>query len=127
MRSRYSAFARGDVTYIVNTQTALPVKASREELEQDLTAVQWLKLEVLSHTVVSQTKALVEFCAYALSVTGNQKQLIQHHEHSEFYRQDQQWLYKQGQIMPDSGQIKWPRNHQCVCGSGRKYKQCCGD
>jgi SEC-C motif domain protein len=126
MRSRYSAFARGDVAYIVKTQTPFPAKASHDELAKDLTAVHWLKLEVLSHTVVSQTKAFVEFCAYALNFNGNQKQLIKHHEHSEFYRQDQQWLYKQGEIMPDSGQIKWPRNSSCICGSGRKYKQCCG-
>lgn len=126
MRSRYSAFARGDAAYIVSTQTPLPAKASREELERDLATVHWIKLEVLRHTVVSQTQAFVEFCAYALSVNGNQKQLIAHHEHSEFYRQDKHWLYKQGQILPDSGNTKWPRNSPCICGSGRKYKQCCG-
>ncbi|GGD53204.1 YchJ family protein [Lacimicrobium alkaliphilum] len=126
MRSRYTAFARGHVDYLVMTQTLLPAKASREELEQDLAATKWLRLDVIKSQNISSNSATVEFCAYAVDLAGRQKKLIKHHEYSEFCQTDGRWLYEQGEIMADSGPVKWKRNQPCLCGSGRKAKHCCG-
>ncbi len=125
MRSRYTAFARQNVDYILKTQTTLPEKASRLELERDLSTIKWLRLEVISYTSVSQTQAQVEFCAYAMDSSGSHKQLVRHHEISLFCLAEKGWLYESGKIQADSGELKWQRNAPCVCGSGRKFKRCC--
>lgn len=126
MRSRYSAFARGHVDYLVMTQTSMPLKAGREELKQDLATTRWLRLDLIKHQAISSSRAFVEFCAYAIDFSGQQQKLIKHHEYSEFCHTDGRWLYAHGEIMADSGIVKWKRNQLCLCGSGRKTKHCCG-
>ncbi|MEK9660196.1 MAG: YchJ family metal-binding protein [Alphaproteobacteria bacterium] len=52
-----------------------------------------------------------------------------HHERSHFRRENGQWLYVDGEFNP-KGQplrvVKVGRNDPCPCGSGQKYKKCCG-
>ncbi|WP_411751462.1 SEC-C metal-binding domain-containing protein, partial [Serratia sp. (in: enterobacteria)] len=42
------------------------------------------------------------------------------HERSRFLRLEQRWYYIDG-TKPQPG-----RNAICPCGSGKKYKKCCG-
>ena len=53
-----------------------------------------------------------------------------HHEISRFSRVDGQWYYVDGELVkPATEQRQRPkvgRNEPCPCGSGRKYKKCCG-
>jgi SEC-C motif-containing protein len=57
--------------------------------------------------------------------------IVKLHEASRFVKEAGQWLYVAGDIMEDSLQagnksIKVGRNCPCPCGSGQKYKKCCG-
>lgn len=52
-----------------------------------------------------------------------------HHELATFRRRDGRWLYVDGQVKPKGAprQVgKVGRNDPCPCGSGRKFKKCCG-
>lgn len=56
-------------------------------------------------------------------------QVQAHHELAFFIRQDGRWLYSDAQVNPKSvpRQVdKVGRNDPCPCGSGQKYKKCCG-
>jgi SEC-C motif-containing protein len=48
------------------------------------------------------------------------------HEISDFVFEAGTWLYADGIIKNDSGELSQDRNSQCLCGSGKKYKKCCG-
>jgi uncharacterized protein YecA (UPF0149 family) len=44
-------------------------------------------------------------------------------EHYKIFRKA---IDKQNQIKPFVSQVKIGRNEPCPCGSGKKYKKCCG-
>ena len=114
MRSRYSAYVRGDGRYLVISA----VKENRYEddaelIEEFSASVEWLKLDVLK--VEDDT---VEFKAYY----KDQENIKILHEKSNFVMEDDVWRYKDGELY----NTKVQRNESCPCGSGKKYKKCCG-
>ena len=114
MRSRYSAYVKGDGRYLVISA----VKENRYEddaqlIEEFSTSVEWLKLDVLK--VKDNT---VEFKAYY----KDQKNIKILHEKSNFVIEDEVWRYKDGELYNSKVQ----RNESCPCASGKKYKRCCG-
>ncbi|MFW1800389.1 YchJ family protein [Acinetobacter nematophilus] len=118
MRSRYSAFAKQEITYIVATtalgqQQALDVQAIAEWSKSN----QWLKLDVIqANEKLDKNHAQVEFKAYFHD--GQQAQV--HHEISHFAYHAGQWYF----LDPTTDQqvtMKQP----CICGSTKKFKQCC--
>ena len=53
-----------------------------------------------------------------------------HHERSLFVKDKGRWLFKEGHT-PGPGTMrrtapKVGRNDPCACGSGKKFKKCCG-
>ena len=118
MRSRYSAFALQQNDYIVQT-TALGQQASLDvgAIADWSKSNQWLKLEVLnSNEKLDKNHAQVEFKAHYHD--GKQTQI--HHEISHFVQHQARWYF----LDPTTGQqptMKQP----CICGSGKKFKQCC--
>ena len=108
MISRYEAFAREDWNYLVET--------SLNQTIQDLESsppMQWLKLDVLdAHENIVEFKAYYKFeeIVYVL------------HEKSRFIQKDGIWKYEDGELY----QSKIQRNEICPCGSGKKFKKCCG-
>lgn len=114
MRSRYSAFVKGEAEYLL--ATSLSRHHAPDELEQlkgQMGQVEWLKLDVLEAQENS-----VEFKAYYRDKEG----LHLLHERSRFVYQDDQWFYDEGTLYNS----KIERNELCPCGSGKKYKKCCG-
>jgi len=52
-----------------------------------------------------------------------------HLEKAHFVKKDDQWLYESGSLIPTTivrEGTKTGRNDPCPCGSGKKYKKCCG-
>jgi SEC-C motif-containing protein len=122
MRARYSAHVEGDDGYLARSWHAR-TRPEDVSAEEDL---RWLGLQILQTQGggSNDTKGTVEFIA-RFEVRGKPAQL---HEVSRFVREDGRWLYLDG----ESGRgrpartAKIGRNAPCPCGSGRKYKQCCG-
>ena len=94
MRSRYSAFVRGDASHLLATWHASTRPASLD-LEP---GVKWLGLDVRAHRAIDADHAEVEFVARS-RVTGRASRL---HERSRFVREGGHWFYVDGDfIMKD--------------------------
>lgn len=114
MRSRYAAYARGDAAYLLATwhpSTRPPTLA----LEEDPA---WCGLEIRA-CAAGDREGSVEFVARYRD--GGRPGAL--HETSRFVREEGCWYYVDGRIHPAP---KVGRNDPCPCGSGRKFKRCCG-
>ncbi|MCU0324418.1 MAG: YchJ family protein [Spirosomaceae bacterium] len=127
MRSRYSAYVVVDVEYLVKTSHLSQRKNfNRTDIRAWAVANEWQKLEVINTKkgLLDDNDGEVEFKAYFLD--ENRKQQI-HHEKSTFIRENGKWFYLSGinssKSLPQNVQN---RNDLCACGSGKKFKKCCG-
>ena len=91
MRSRYTAFVRGDAAHLLATWHTSQRPASLDLDE----GVKWLGLEVKRHAPIDDTHAEVEFVARS-RVQGRGQRL---HERSRFVREDGHWYYVDGDIL----------------------------
>jgi len=114
MQSRYYAYKNANIEYIQKTQLDIWSKIEADEASRWAANSFWQHLEIISH---SETE--IEFKAYYI-YTGKQELI---HELSTFVKQGDNWLYKSGIIYETKADIA--RNSKCICGSGKKYKQCC--
>ncbi len=118
MRSRYAAFALGEVDYLLETWHA---DFRPAELDLD-TTLRWIGLEILASEQRNQ-QASVEFEARLLA-SGEVSAM---RERSDFVFQQGRWLYTSGESLSPSFKAWKPaRNQACPCGSGVKFKRCCG-
>lgn len=87
MRSRYSAFARGDAAYLLASWHA---STRPPELELD-PLLRWYRLDILavSDGGILASSGTVEFRAYYRSPAGNGEQ----HELSRFVKERGRWFY----------------------------------
>jgi len=152
MRSRYSAYVEHAVDYIINTC----VHKGKEDIDRKSTQEwseksKWLGLKILSVEKggPADTEGTVEF--EATYEQGGLKDV--HHETAKFKKEkikkdtsgyestaceganienentENVWLYDEGTVIPKTVVSTTPkvgRNEPCPCGSGKKYKFCCG-
>jgi len=115
MRSRYSAYVQDNHDYLMKSWHP----DSRPE-QLGGTALNWIHLEIVGSKKGQECDetGVVEFVA-SFSAGQKGKQL---HERSRFVRLDGVWVYVDGECrVTDIG-----RNDPCPCGSGKKFKKCCG-
>ncbi|TRY30049.1 YchJ family protein [Aliiglaciecola sp. M165] len=119
MRSRYSAYQQSDYQYIYDTYAKEQQKAiSVKEISKSSAGSSWLNLIIINTFETDK----VEFKA----IYKEAKQFFMLHENSTFLKEDGFWRYRDGIIFEDSGLLKPGRNDNCPCGSGKKFKKCCG-
>lgn len=123
VRSRFVAFGLGNFDYIDDTQ----IDRLPDEVRQGLRP-EWESLEILECTDGQQDDQTgqVEFVAY---YRHHGRRV--HHEISQFVKVEGEWRYKDGEIAdhpaePEDEDMVAAANRQCPCGSGRKYRRCCG-
>lgn len=125
MRSRYTAFQLRDTDYLRASWD--PVEVKRQKLDFEGDSRTWSRLEIVSTLGggESDQRGVVEFKAQF--ELGEDTYLI--HEVSRFHRFEGRWVYLDG-TMAYHGKIahqgKPLSNAPCPCGSGKKYKKCCG-
>lgn len=124
MRSRYTAHVVGDTRYL--DRTYLPTAKLPPTEDAALPATKWVKLVINQHDAnVRPGVSHVDFSAH---FTENDQAGVMH-EKSEFELIDGRWLFtrtlRQGPA-PMVAAAKVGRNDPCPCGSGKKYKKCCG-
>ncbi len=118
MRSRYTAFSQRRMDYIA---ASWHPDFRPPDLEAD-DALRWLGLSVID-VKPGATEAQVEFEARYLA---NGK-LDAIHERSDFRFDQGRWWYTCGEQLPPTSEPRKPaRNESCPCGSGIKFKRCCG-
>jgi len=125
MRSRYAAFVLGKLEHIDRSQTdELRADADQSSASSNVDGIEWLGLNVISASE-SGDQGNVDF-----SVRFRRDgQVFAVHEVSSFRRVAGRWLYAAGDLdvkpVPHQS-AKISRNDPCACGSGKKYKKCCG-
>ena len=127
MKSRYIAYTIGEIDYIIDTHDpATRNKISKEETEEWAKSSEWLELEIISTEAGTESddEGIVEFKA-SFKENGA---LQVHHEKSAFVRIDGKWYYHGWMPLQQTivKEKKVGRNDPCPCGSGKKYKKCCG-
>ena len=129
MRSRYTAYVKNDIDYLERsmhskTRSTFDREATREWSESS----EWLGLEIKSVDGGGEDddKGNVEFVA-KYSKEGEEES---HHEIAEFLREKGRWAFLDGKQVKSLPYVrstpKVGRNEPCPCGSGKKYKKCCG-
>ena len=129
MRSRYTAYAKADVDYLYDTTHAEQRETfNRKDSESWARKSEWLSLEIIRTEAGEENDetGLVEFAAKYRSKNKS----IRHHELAEFKKEEGKWYFVDGKP-PEIVQVvrqgpKIGRNDPCPCGSGKKYKKCCG-
>jgi SEC-C motif domain protein len=121
MRSRYSAFVSAAADYLLTTWHPRTRPAALVLDDQP----HWQCLEMVgSGQSADGLSGWVEFAAHYQTPAGTGCL----RERSRFLREQGRWLYLDG-THPPVAQAALPRvgrNTACPCGSGRKFKQCCG-
>ena len=121
MRSRYVAFAARNVDYLLRTwhPSTRPASIADSSLPE-LYGLQIVRTEAGGET---DDEGIVEFRAkHALK-----KKIKSIQEVSRFVKENSEWLYVGDALesAPVASQ-KTGRNAPCPCGSGKKFKKCCG-
>jgi SEC-C motif domain protein len=97
MRSRYTAYVRGDRDWLRATWHPA-TRPAAVDLDK---RVRWIRLEILAIEAggPGDTKGIVEFVAHC-KIGGRAHRL---HERSRFQRRDGRWLYVNGDLDPPPG------------------------
>jgi len=123
MRSRYTAYTQQNNPYLLDTWH-LDTRPDDNPSDDDNTV--WTGLDILrtEKGLEGDQEGIVEFIAHC-NVKGQTSHV---HETSQFIYTQDRWYYLNGQgqqpIKRESPKVG--RNDPCPCGSGKKYKKCCG-
>ena len=129
LRARYTAFTQGNVDFVVqshHTRTRDEVK--RDEIEEWSKSSVWLGLKIVQKEAgeTSDQQGSVVFCA-KYEAEGKKHD---HWEQALFEKEGGEWHFldargiQQGPVHRTEPKVG--RNDPCACGSGKKYKKCCG-
>lgn len=131
MRARYCAHVKGLVDFVVNTyHSSCQAESQRKEIAESIDS-DWCGLEVVqSEAGKDSDEGYVTFKAF-FNQDGQQYCL---EERSRFVRENGLWFYIDGtfpqvedeRLSQPIQQLKVGRNDPCICGSGKKFKKCCG-
>lgn len=124
MRSRFTAFAMHNESYLLKTWD---ISKRPAEIDFSKNAAEWQRLEIVNTKKggVKDSKGIVEFKAFY--VLDGEEYVM--NELSRFRKHNNQWLYLDGtvkSIAKVGQQISQGKNALCSCGSGKKFKRCCG-
>ncbi len=127
MRARYAAHVKVEIDFLFNSTHP----DHREGYDHAGTRTwaansEWHGLEVVGTTDggPGDETGEVEFIARFRDKEG----LRSHHERGQFQKQKGTWLFTEGAMVKAKPLCvnKVGRNDPCLCGSGLKYKKCCG-
>ena len=128
LRSRYTAYVKKIVDYIVDTTHPEQQEPdSRKTVEKWSRNTEWHNLEIVSCDAggSEDEEGEVEFKADYTEKGKGRK----HHELAKFKKKDGRWYFFDAgtprikQFVRTSPKVG--RNEPCPCGSGKKYKKCC--
>jgi len=127
MRARYSAYAKVQMDFIFESTHPDHRKGyDHKGTEEWAESSEWQGLEILESLKGGRedSEGQVEFIARFLE-KGIQRE---HQECAQFKRENGNWFFTDGSMVRSKPLVvnKIGRNEPCTCGSGLKYKKCCG-
>lgn len=122
MRARYSAYVTESVDYLKSSSTKAGLAEFDEEASRAWCRVaRWHGLEII--------RAEGDTVEFRATYTAN-GEFCNHHEIAKFEMEDGQWKFADGEFVGETPIVreepKTGRNDPCPCGSGKKFKKCCG-
>jgi SEC-C motif-containing protein len=126
LRARYTAYTKGAVDFVLATHhSRTRGEVSAEGVKAWADGSEWLGLEILSKDEggPQDERGSVRFRA-----RYRQKgQTFEHLEIAFFERENGEWRFVTASTPPATREKeKVGRNEPCPCGSGKKFKKCCG-
>ncbi len=127
MRARYSAYTKAATDFLFETthpdhRKGYDHAGTKEWAEKS----EWLGLEIIdtNRGGPEDTDGEVEFIA-RFRERGVRNE---HRELGHFKRENGAWYFTTGDMVKSKPAVstKVGRNEPCPCGSGKKYKKCCG-
>lgn len=124
MRSRFTAYALRNSDYLLSTWDSSKRPATIDFSKE---TAEWQSLSIVSTKKGGRndSKGVVEFKAFYRQDDNDYFM----HEISRFIKSGSRWLYLDG-VVKAVGQVGLTRhsgkNAPCSCGSGKKFKRCCG-
>jgi len=124
MRSRFTAYAKQNSAYL---QATWEVNKRPAKIDFSKETAHWQRLEIVSVKKggLHDSKGVVEFKAF-YSIDGDEAVM---NEISRFKKMENRWLYVDG-LVKSVSRLNQPlnqgKNALCDCGSGKKFKRCCG-
>lgn len=129
MRARYAAYVKVETDFIF--ESLHPDKKASHDAAQTKGWAEksnWERLEIINTEKGGKDdeSGTVEFIAHYLTKGDRTR----HHELASFVKSEGKWFFEDGEgVMPQQVIRETPkigRNEPCTCGSGKKYKKCCG-
>lgn len=129
MRSRYTAYVKKEIDYIL--KTILPKQKKnidKEGVRNWAEKTEWLRLEIraIEKGGPDDTEGTVDFIAHY----KEKNVACKHREVAKFKKVKEKWYYDDSEFPAQLQYVrqdpKVSRNDPCPCGSGKKYKKCCG-
>jgi SEC-C motif domain protein len=128
MRARYSAFATAHIDFIERTiHSSTRASFDRENARKWAEQSQWHGLEILN--VIDGKEDDVEGSVEFIANYSQKDERVKHHEVATFRKEAEAWTFMDSHMVNQPfrhDQPKIGRNDPCHCGSGKKYKKCCG-
>lgn len=118
MRSRFGSFYLKNVDYIIaTTAPSQQDRLDKPALQAWADGMNWTRLDVISHNKIGKRHAQVHFKAYFDNGDGEQV----HDELSAFVKIGERWYFLDSTVP-----VTLTNTQPCLCGSGEKFKACCG-
>ncbi len=129
MRARYTAHVTGEYDFLyASVHPDIRDETDHEEMKQWSQSVTWEGLEIVSVVDGGENDEKGEVTFIARYAVNTVPQML--HERAFFQKTDGKWLYTDGEVQGHETYYrespKVGRNDPCPCGSGKKYKKCCG-
>jgi len=129
MRSRYSAYAKQEISWLKDSlEESQRGDFDEKSVSEWAASSEWLGLQIVRTEKggPEDTTGLVEFIARFKQGDATRE----HHELGEFRKVNKAWYFYDGRaVKPAPFKHEKPqvgRNDPCTCGSGKKFKKCCG-
>ena len=126
LQARYDAYVRGDVDFLI--ESVHPEKRAqhdRKSIEAWAKNAKWQGLEVQKEEIKEDQAWLTFLLQYE-----EKGETVDHRERAEFRRTGERWYYWDSRFPRGETVHRDPnkvgRNDPCPCGSGKKFKKCCG-
>ncbi|MDT4328610.1 YchJ family protein [Methylomonas sp. MED-D] len=124
MRSRFTAYAGQNAAYLLDTWA---IETRPPDIDFSKESANWQSLTIVDTKKGGEldAKGIVEFKAFYRQDDNDHFM----HEISRFVKTGGRWYYLDGKIKA-AGRVgittDTGRNAPCACGSGKKFKRCCG-
>ena len=130
MRARYTAYTQTEIKFLKESMhPKIREEFDEASVREWSTQAEWQGLEIVAteNGGENDKEGLVEFIAF-YSVDEEDEQ---HHEWATFKKDDAgSWFFFDSKVNSVETIVrdepKTGRNDPCTCGSGKKFKKCCG-